>query len=176
MSKYLITGTPGSGKSTIIEAFAQRGYTAYDTDNIAGATQFEYRRTGRPVARPASPIDWGIYEWSWQEAKINELLASADTVFLGAVVGNQEKFYPLFDRIFVLTLDEATLSHRLITRTGNDYGKHPDDLQHILSRRQDKLAHLLAAPRAVAIDASPSAEAVADEILHHLPDARVEQP
>jgi hypothetical protein len=170
MSAYLITAVPGSGKSTVIAELARRGYAAYDTDEIPGATEFEDLH-GNIISKPTNPIDWNIYGWNWQSAKIHELLESADTVFLGAHVGNQSDFYAEFDHIFVLTVDEDTLRQRILTRTTNDYGKHPDDLQHMLNNRDAKQAGYLALPQAIAIDGTQTVGAVADEILRHVKGA-----
>lgn len=58
-------------------------------------------------------MDWKKYIWNWQEAGLRELLQSKGDVFIGGIVGNQQKFYPLFDTIFALTVDTETLRKRL---------------------------------------------------------------
>lgn len=174
MLAYLITAPPGTGKSTIVHELARRGYAAYDTDDVPNASAFVERATGRIVPHPGNPIDWTTYDFRWQPAKIHELLASGNPVFLGAIVGNQQDFYRYFKTIFVLTIDEATLRHRILTRTSHNYGKHPDELQGVLARRAQRQAELLSNSKAVAIDATPPVPQVADAILDqlHLPHSR----
>ena len=41
------------------------------------------------------------------------MLQSESDIFVGAIVGNQQKFYPLFDKIFALTISAETLKKRL---------------------------------------------------------------
>jgi hypothetical protein len=73
--------------------------------------------------------------------------------------------YSLFEAIFVLVVDKGTLRHRLLSRTENDYGKHPDELAGILSYHPMLERELLSAPGAVAIDATKPLDAVVNEII-----------
>jgi hypothetical protein len=120
---------------------------------------------GSPVEWPERPVDWSKYAWNWQEASLQELLASGETVFVAAIVSNQARFYSLFEAIFVLIVDTATLRDRLLSRTEHDYGKHPDELAGILSYHPKFERELLSAPGAVAIDATKPLHAVVDEII-----------
>jgi guanylate kinase len=166
--KYLITGSSGSGKSSIVEVLAKRGFSAYDTDSHDGVSILTDKKTGKPVDWPDPPIDWDRYSWDWVEDKINELLASDRIVFLAGAVNNQRKFYSVFDKIFVLTLDIETLRHRLLTRTSKDYGKHPEQLAGTLSYHPKLVDQLLSEVNSVAIDASQPLERVVDEILGYI--------
>lgn len=162
MAKFLVTGDPGSGKSALAEALTRRGYTAYDTDDLPDVTRLE-DTAGRPVDWPEPPVDWSRYGWNWQEAGLRERLASAETVFVAAVVSNQEQYYSWFDAIFVLITDLASLRQRLLSRDG--YGKHPVELAGILDGHAERAAELLSAPHAVAIDATRPVERVADDVI-----------
>jgi gluconate kinase len=162
--KYLITGIAGSGKTTVADALADLGYHAYSTDDLPGVTRFENDR-GQPTDWPDGAIDWSIYAWNWQEAALQQLLAGADTVFVAAITSNQASFYHLFEAIFVLIVDKATVRHRLLSRTSHDFGKHPDELAGILSGHADAQRELLGAPRAVAIDATRPLGVVVGEII-----------
>jgi len=164
VAKYLITGDAGSGKSTVAQALAERGYRAHDTDDLPEVTRLE-DHAGRPVEWPEGPVDWSEYAWNWQEAGLRKLLAGIGTVFVAAIVSNQARFYPLFEEILVLVVDPATLRDRLLSRTENDFGKHPDELAGILSYHAELQRELLSAPRAVAIDATRPLEVVVDEII-----------
>ncbi len=119
---------------------------------------------GRPVEWPEGTVDWSKYAWNWQEAGLQKLLASAETVFVAAIVSNQARFYHLFEAILVLIGDPGTLRHRLLGRTENDYGKHPDELAGILSHHAELERELLSAPGAAAIDATKPLDVVVDEI------------
>ena len=45
--------------------------------------------------------------------KLIKLLKSDDTVFIGAVVSNQEEYYDIFDKVFVIIVSPETLRKRL---------------------------------------------------------------
>ena len=162
MAKFLITGDPGSGKSALAEALARRGYTAYDTDDLPDVTRLE-DTAGRPVDWPEPPVDWSRYGWNWQEEGLRARLASAGTVFVAAIVSNQEEYYSWFDAIFVLVADVATLRQRLLSRNG--YGKHPAELAEILDGHAERVAELLSAPQAVAIDAARPLQRVVNDVI-----------
>ena len=113
MGKDLITGRPGSGKTTVIESLKQRGFQAFNTDDMPEITKLEEQETGKPVPWPEGVVNWKKYIWNWQEAGLRNLLQSESDIFIGAIVGNQQKFYPLFDKIFALTISAETLQKRL---------------------------------------------------------------
>jgi len=113
MGKYLITGVQGSGKTTVIETLKNFGYTAYNTDSVHGSTKLQNIETGDTIDWPKGSVDWGKYAWNWQLEKLIKLLKSDDTVFIGAVVSNQEEYYDIFDKVFVIIVSPETLRKRL---------------------------------------------------------------
>lgn len=115
--KILITGRPGSGKTTVIRELQKRGFTAYNTDDYDDVTKLQDQISGEQVPWPSGPVDWKKYTWNWQTDGIERLLNSSETVFLGGIVGNQKEFYPKFDKIFALTLSTETLAKRLETHS-----------------------------------------------------------
>lgn len=153
--KVLITGTPGSGKTTAIQELVQRGYAAYDTDELSEVTRLQLRETGQIVDWPEGFVDWQKYDWNWQEDGLKKLLAAHQTVFIGAIVSNQQSFYHLFDAMFVLTIDDNQLLNRLVTRTNHDYNNDPANTARTVSRNELYIAQFLAAgATAVANDQS----------------------
>ncbi|MBI2008855.1 AAA family ATPase [Candidatus Saccharibacteria bacterium] len=163
--KYLITGNAGTGKSSVVEELKQRGFTAYNTDDLPEVTRFEYKATSQPAVRPEPPTDWSTYAWNWQEGGLRKLLESADTVFVAAIVSNQERFYSLFHNIFVLTADVETIRHRLQNRDTNDYGKNPEQLKEILEGHEEFQRNLLNVPTATEIDSRQPLKKVVDQII-----------
>lgn len=133
MPKVLITGSSGVGKSTIIDNLHGRGYVAYDTDDIPGATSLIHIPTGQPIDWPKhGPMDWrNTYAWNWQEPVFSNLLKSSETVFIGAVVGNWRNYINEFDHIIVLGISPDEQRHRLLKRTTH---KHGNDIAEINQR------------------------------------------
>ena len=115
MKRVLLTGMSGTGKSSVIEALAARGYKAVDTDD----GWCEPTADGRQ---------------RWREDAIGELLAAedADVLFVAGCEENQVAFHPRFDVIILLSAPEQTLTERLASRTANPYGKSPGELRQVL--------------------------------------------
>src|SRR5262245_51965006 len=113
----------GTGKSTVIEELAARGYKAVDTD-YHGLTELVDVREDDPTTLTPGQ------DWLWREDGIQELLSSddVDLLFLSGCAPNQVSFYPQFDHIILLTAPAPVIAARLTTRTNNPYGKQPREL------------------------------------------------
>lgn len=116
VKRVLLTGMSGTGKSSVIRALAARGYKAIDTDD--GWTQ---------------PLPDGRQQW--RKDAIAKLLATEDTgiLFVAGCEDNQVQFHPQFDIIILLSAPFETLMDRLSARTGNPYGKAPEELSRVLA-------------------------------------------
>jgi broad-specificity NMP kinase len=142
MSKYLITGRQGSGKTTVIKQLQKLGYTAYNTDDLPNLTKLQDRETGETIEWPDGKVDWSRYAWNWQKPEIEKLLASDEIVFIGAVVSNQVDFYPMFDKVFVITVSVNTLKTRL---ENHEHSSHhlPGEIDRITNDHEKKQASLI---------------------------------
>jgi broad-specificity NMP kinase len=168
MPAYLITGSPGAGKTSIIDELARRGYAAYNTDDMPEITRFYDLRTGdRMDSGPPAPIDFSRYAWNWNIDALKKLLKSADTVFVGGITSNTLPNLGLFDRIFVPHPSLTELERRIVTRTNNDFGKHPDELADIL-KDHDGSDDFWRSKGAIIIHADRPIKEIADEILSHI--------
>ncbi len=170
MPLVYITGVPGSGKLTVREAFLRRGQTALGgvEDKVAA---FYNNTTGKRI--DWMPIDKRTPEWSaehtWKIARvtIEKLKASAggDLIFVCATTANDTtELWDLFDEVIALIIDEATLRHRLATRTNNDVGKSPSELAAIV-KRQQTAQQMYQEFGTVIVDSTQPIDAVVDEII-----------
>ncbi|MDO9439908.1 MAG: AAA family ATPase [Beijerinckiaceae bacterium] len=101
MARVLITGMSGAGKSTVLAALAQRGYSTVDTDYDS----------------------WELSEAQWDEPRMSALLAEHSTIAVSGAAQNQGRFYDRFEHVICLHVPLAVLLDRVIKRTTNPYGK-----------------------------------------------------
>src|SRR5690606_27047765 len=128
MTKVLITGMSGTGKSTVIANLAQRGYRAVDFDEPGWSA---YQPAPHP---PPGGVSGPGFEWMWLEDRVRTLLDSAGSgpLFVSGCAANQVRFYPDFDHIVLLTAPAPVIKERLATRTTNSFGKAPAELARVL--------------------------------------------
>jgi hypothetical protein len=111
MTRVLVTGMSGVGKSTVIAALGERGHRAVDTDSD---TWSRWER-----------LPDGSLDWVWREDAIALLLAEDDArpLFLAGCKSNQGRFYPQLTAVVLLTAPLETLLDRIAHRDTNPYGR-----------------------------------------------------
>ncbi len=139
MPLIYVTGISGAGKSAVCNELNRRGHEAHDTDQDENAVWVN-RTTGEVTAvadaadrsRPGWLRD---QEWRVVPSKVQALVGRADDrlVFLCGSTANEDEVWHLFSRVIYLAIDEQTLRDRLASRTSNDFGKAPEELEAILA-------------------------------------------
>lgn len=166
-----VTGISGSGKTTVCDELKRRSFEAYDTDND-GIAFFYHNETGQAITHPVAPEDrtpeWRAqYTWKALPETVEALRAKAASkaIFLcGATANDADELWGAFARVFALTVDEATLRHRIINRDSNNFGKNAHEF-NIVVEWQKTAATDYRKLGARLIDATQSVEQVADDIL-----------
>jgi shikimate kinase len=118
MHNYLISGLPGTGKTTIEHELQKLSYEVINTDDSWG--YFGDIEAETPVERPANPTkDWfKKHGWIWNSRNIRLLLevSHKKPLFICSGSRNENKFYDLFDRVFVLHIPDDVMRQRLLAR------------------------------------------------------------
>jgi adenylate kinase family enzyme len=164
---YLIEGVSGSGKTAVATELQRRGYQA-----IHGDRELAYRgdpETGAPMApegdRPSAV--WLSEHHIWDVDRVKACIRAREeavTFFCGSS-RNFSKFIGLFDGVFVLEVDLATMNRRIderVARDPTDFGARSEERQLIArlhATRQDL------PERAISIDAAAPIARVVDDIL-----------
>jgi hypothetical protein len=167
MGRFLITGYPGTGKSSVARGLQKRGHKAYDSEAMRGYMHAVSLVTGRKILLPSPvPASWfqttGAYIWDVN--KVTQLIQQNDDIFICALADNQQDFYDLFDGIILLILDETLMRHRLELRTDTDYGKDPRELSDIMKGHRHFEQSLLE-KGALPVDTSSALPEIVDRIL-----------
>jgi hypothetical protein len=154
---YLIEGLSGTGKTSVCHELQRRGH-----HTIHGDRELAYG--GEPET--GEPREGGAHEHHiWDVDKVRALVADRDhpaTFFCGGS-RNFSKFIDLFDGVFVLEVDLATLRRRLDARPDEEWGGgKPTERERIVRWHQTKED---VPKNGVGIDATVPIERVVDEIL-----------
>lgn len=171
MALFLVSGTAGTGKSQVCCALKERGYEAYDTDDD-GLAYWQHNTTG--YIHPKSSVKshqrtaefLAEHSWNVPREDVEELArqATSKPIFICGSLTNEDKLHDLFEKVFALYVDDETLKHRLATRTTNDWGKQPHELQRTLEHHH-KAYQSHKQKGDIIIDATRPLNAVVDDIL-----------
>ena len=109
MSRVLVTGMSGAGKSTVLDELRRRGLHTVDTDYDG----------------------WELPDGTWDEPRMEQLLAGHRDVVVSGTVENQVCFYDRFEHIVLLSAPLDVLIQRVTDRTNNPYGTLPAEREEI---------------------------------------------
>ena len=140
MALFYITGTSGSGKSSVQENLAQLGYKALDTDT--SINDWHDRQTGQLVTfspgkseDPEETTKWVLdHDFLMSETKVRQLAdeAKSEDIFICGHASNDINFMNYFNKVFCLLLSEEETRNRLSSRTNNTWGNDPGQLSHLM--------------------------------------------
>ena len=129
--RILVTGTPGSGKTTLVNYANRMGDTNFiDTDDTKGLCEWRDFNTGEVLGlveeiKITGTDDWyKKHGWYWRESKIMELCNDNPNIIICGSSENIVEFYKVFDKIIILRKNEEVLIQNLNSpERSNPFGK-----------------------------------------------------
>ncbi|WP_284746578.1 hypothetical protein [Amycolatopsis sp. RTGN1] len=164
-----VTGNSGAGKSAVCALLKSRGEHAVDAD-WEGYNHWVDRTSGQVVADPPDPVPAGWLDrfgWQTSRAAVEVLAAKArdEIAFFCGSTENDGDLRDLFDLVVCLVVDDDTLRDRLLTRTSNSFGKHPEELAAALEANEGAESAYRRLGATVVVDGRLPLPDVADAIL-----------
>ena len=164
---YLIEGVSVAGKTSVATALQRRGHHV-----VHGDRELAYLgdpATGEALEPPPPGNDpegarWRHAHWIWDVDKLKVLVAdqSRSQSFFCGGARNHHHFIDLFDEVFILDIDAATLGRRLAARPTGEFGGSPHERELIVRLHATRWG----LPRnGVSIDATAPSQRVVDDIL-----------
>jgi len=163
--RYFITGTPGSGKTTIGKLLQEKGYGFVDSDHTPGLARWYNDKTGEAVPpNPTEDAEWyRQHSWNWDREKLKELLDSygEKDVFVCGITSNQTNGLDLFDKVFLLTSNKEELRTRMLNRRNT---ADPEAIDTVFEWH-DAFESEMILHGAIPIDSSQEPNIIVNEIL-----------
>lgn len=143
MSRVLVTGMSGTGKTTLLGELSRRGYQILDTDYDG----------------------WVLADGTWDEARMAAYLASNSSVIISGTVENQGHFYDRFEAVVLLSAPVEVLIERVSVRTNNPYGNLEAE-QSVIRQQVLDVEPLLRQGATLELDGRRPLSELADAIEH----------
>jgi shikimate kinase len=170
MRAFLITGNPGSGKSTLAAELSRRGLVAVDADDLAFWEDSAGVRICQP---PGAGDDWrGGHRWVWSRARIEEVIAAsggdAGRVFFCGIARNQTEMLDLFEKVFLLVIDDDTQIARLAGPAQATSPVRPEAVRRQIREGRHVFQAQMLARGAITLDGTASPRVLADSLLAYI--------
>jgi shikimate kinase len=91
----------GTGKTSVLDELRRRGHQTVDTDYDG----------------------WKLPDGTWDERRMDQLLALSPDVVVSGTVENQRRFYDRFEHVVLLSAPVHVLVERVSRRKNNPYGR-----------------------------------------------------
>ena len=164
----LVTGVPGTGKTTISQRLNELGYKAYDLDDGLGLYSMIHKITKLPIVDHNNTDLEKVKNLNWvcDKEKLASIIKNEinDLVFYCGNASNWREIISLFDLIVLLKISPEIMKKRLTSRTNNDYGRN-SEVQDYLLTKKDLWDSELENTGAISVDANGDLDSVVKEII-----------
>lgn len=148
--KILVTGAPGTGKTTLVEYAIGHGADNFlDTDKLKGLCEWRSYETGNVLGsvedtEPQGGESWyKTCGWYWIKSRMNEITTQVDDPIICGSADNVMEFYNYFDKVVLLYKSREDLVSNLL-QPGREQpnGKSPEHHERILLWQEKLLSTL----------------------------------
>jgi broad-specificity NMP kinase len=168
MTRILITGFAGSGKSSVCAALEKRGYTAFDMEEVDGLFSMIDTRTGRVFEDYDNADLEKVKHGSWtcdREALEKHIEAQGGGLqFYCGSASNLAQITPYFKEVVLLVAGKDTLRARLSMRSAEEFGSTSQVQTWAFAGKEQYEQNLIQAGATV-VHAEQPLESVVDAIL-----------
>lgn len=137
----LVTGTPGSGKTTLSKYAKSVGDSRFvDADEIPGLCEWRVFETGEVMGLVTEFIETGedewykMFGWYWRPVFLKEYLTQHPTVIICGSAENTVECYSLFDKVVLFKkTEEELLSNLASPDRNNPFGQTPEQRKNFMN-------------------------------------------
>lgn len=130
----LVTGTPGSGKTTLVKYAKGKGDDRFfDADEIPGLCEWREFKTGKVLGLVSDHKETGQdnwykkYGWYWIESRLKQFLADNPDAIICGSAENIADCYKFFDKLILVRVTKDQLLHNLASPAReNPFGNTPE--------------------------------------------------